>query len=98
QRHTGDCGDKSCEQFLAFHLCSSLNRVFLQALILKSLCPFSHVSLRNTLGLVCCLSTVSVSLATHLPRMRAAGGLLFWLVPPPCPSRQEQSLPKTSLF
>ena len=32
-------------------------------------------------------SRLSVSRATHLPAMRAAAGLLFWLTPPPCPSR-----------
>src|SRR5918993_1082894 len=65
--------------------------------IFRSVWPLSQAILRNIAGVAVRFSSVSVSRATHLPARRAAAGLLPWLTPPPWPSLQPQSLPKTSL-
>src|SRR5690606_25545139 len=57
----------------------------------------SQASLRNTGDSTLFDSRVSVSRATHLPRMRGATLGLFWAAPPPLPSVQLQSLPNISL-
>src|SRR5712691_7278907 len=65
--------------------------------IRSSLWALPQTILRNTSAAVVRFSRLNVSRATHLPAIRAAVGLLFWLTPPPCPSVQPQSLPKNSL-
>ena len=63
----------------------------------SSLCTLPQTIFRKMSGEVDRFSRPNVSRATHLPAIRAAAGLLDWLTPPPWPSLQLQSLPKSSL-
>src|SRR6266404_3076231 len=75
----------------------TLDRVPLQAGIRSRLWALPQTIFRKTSAALARFRRLSVSRATHLPAMRAAVGLLLWLTPPPCPSVQPQSLPKSSL-